>query len=627
MPAPSTWNTPSTSPRPSRSKVAGSSSGMDWRSRAIPCRRWICAQARAMTVSVDSPRKSTLSSPSEFEHLHLELRHGADRVVFRRAFGGAVERNVVGQRTVGDDHPGGVRPGVARHALQAHGRVDQVLQVRRQLVGFLEGRHALQRLRDGHRFAGDVRHELGDPVDLGERDVQHAADVPQRRPCPQRAEGDDLSHLVAAVALGGVLEHARPLVVLEIEIDVRHRDPAGIEEALEDQPVFERVDQRDLEAVGDDRARRRPTGVVPDALLAGVAAQVPHDQEVGFEAHLVDHVQLIVQALADLGPRSPFAKPLLEPGRAQRPQVRVGGRPVRHVERRQVVALEVQVDAAPFGDEQGIAQRLGDLGEQRSHLVRGSQVVGRIGHAHAVGVGAQRPGLDAQQDVLQLGVLGVDVVHVVGGDEARRVALGQIHQAAVDRRQLADLMRLQLKEEALRAEDLEVPVHQPLGVFRAPIRQGARDFAGQAAGGDDQAVAVSRQEIMIDARAIVETFQLGGAGKLQEISVAGVVFRQEELMEGARVELRVPVAHAPRGEVGFHAQDRLDARALGGAIEVDHAEHRAVIGQRQSRHAQFAGALHQVRDAAQAVEQRVFGMDVQVNKRHGHSGVPVVPSL
>ena len=82
-----------------------------------------------------------------------------------------------------------------------------------------------------------------------------------------------------------------------------------------------------------------------------------------------------------------------------------------------------------------------------------------------------------------------------------------------------------------------------------------------------------------------------------------------------------------RGEIGFHAQDRLDARAFGGAIEVDHREHRAVIGQRQGRHPQLRALRHQVGDAAQAVEQRVFGMDVQVNERHGHSGVPVVLSL
>ena len=161
------------------------------------------------------------------------------------------------------------------------------------------------------------------------------------------------------------------------------------------------------------------------------------------------------------------------------------------------------------------------------------------------GLARQRPGLDAQQDVLQFGVLRVDVVHVVGGDELRRVALGQFQQPAVDRRQLGHLVRLQLEEEPLRAKDLEVPVHQALGMFGAAAGQGARDLAREAARGDDQAFAVCCQKVVIDARPVVEAFELGGAGDLQQVAVAGVVLGQEKLVEGATVELRVPVADAP----------------------------------------------------------------------------------
>ena len=61
------------------------------------------------------------------------------------------------------------------------------------------------------------------------------------------------------------------------------------------------LDQGDIQAVGHDRAGRRAAGVVPDALLAGVAAQVPDDQEIGVETHLVDDAQLVIQALAGFG--------------------------------------------------------------------------------------------------------------------------------------------------------------------------------------------------------------------------------------------------------------------------------------------------------------------------------------
>jgi hypothetical protein len=46
-----------------------------------------------------------------------------------------------------------------------------------------------------------------------------------------------------------------------------------------------------------------------------------------------------------------------------------------------------------------------------------------------------------------------------------------------------------------------------------------------------------------------------------------------------------------------------------------------VIGQGQGGHAHLFGALDQLLDIAEAVEQGVFRMDVQVNKGHGNEDV------
>ncbi len=81
---------------------------------------------------------------------------------------------------------------------------------------------------------------------------------------------------------------------------------------------------------------------------------------------------------------------------------------------------------------------------------------------------------------------------------------------------------------------------------------------------------------------------------------------------------------APR-HVRFHADDRLDACRFARAVKVDHAEHRAVIGDRQRVHPGVGGALDQPFDLAQAVEQAEFGVDVQMDKIFlvGHGGSPV----
>ena len=61
---------------------------------------------------------------------------------------------------------------------------------------------------------------------------------------------------------------------------------------------------------------------------------------------------------------------------------------------------------------------------------------------------------DAQQHVVRLGLLGVDVVEVVGDDE-RQADLGrQAQQLLVEPALLGEAVVLELEEEAVRAEDV-----------------------------------------------------------------------------------------------------------------------------------------------------------------------------
>ena len=105
-----------------------------------------------------------------------------------------------------------------------------------------------------------VRDGLRDPVDVAVGVAQDAADVADRRPGEHRAERDDLGDVVVAVLAGDVGDDLVAPAVLEVDVDVGHRHPVGVEEALERQLVVDRVDRRDAEGVGDDRARARCPG-------------------------------------------------------------------------------------------------------------------------------------------------------------------------------------------------------------------------------------------------------------------------------------------------------------------------------------------------------------------------------
>jgi hypothetical protein len=436
------------------------------------------------------------------------------------------------------------------------------------LIQLLERRHVFERLAQRNRFAGDGRDELGHLVHFGERDVEHAPHVAHRRARGHRAEGDDLRHLVVAVALGGILQHARALIILEVEVDIRHRNAAGVEEALEDQPVFEGIHQRDVQGIGHQRAGGGAARVVPDAAFAGKAAQVPHDEEVGVEPHGVDDIQLVRQALGERGLGCPLAEPAAQPLLAQLVHV-AGGRVIAgDGEIRKVVALERKVHLATLRDEPGVVHRLRHLGEEAQHLLLVPHVVTAVRHPHAVGLGHQCAGLDAQQDVVRRAVLGHDIMHVVGGHQLRLVARRQVDQLTVDRVQLGDLVVLQLEEEMIAPEDLEVPIQQARRVRIAALHQGAGQFRRQAARGANQACGMRGKEIVVDAGLVVEALQLRGRGDLEQVAVAGVVLGQEQQVKGIAVDARIPFGHAARGEVGLHT-DTGRAGSRGGVEELN----------------------------------------------------------
>ena len=208
----------------------------------------------AQDGQVGEAQEVELEQAQGLHAVHLVLGHERVRV------GGPLERHELGQRVAADDHAGGMRRGVARHALELAGDVDELVDALVALVHLAEGRGDLERLVElDAQLVGDG---LGDAVDLAVAVAHDAADVPDRRPGEHRAEGDDLGHVVLAVLAGDVVDDLVAAGVLEVDVDVRHRHAVRVEEALERQLVDDRVDGRDAQRVGDDRAGALPRHVV-----------------------------------------------------------------------------------------------------------------------------------------------------------------------------------------------------------------------------------------------------------------------------------------------------------------------------------------------------------------------------
>ena len=81
--------------------------------------------------------------------------------------------------------------------------------------------------------------------------------------------------------------------------------------------------------------------------------------------------------------------------------------------------------------------------------------------------------------------------------------------------------------------------------------------------------------------------------------------------------IRLPVGMQAGRHVHLAADDRLDPGFSGLLVELDRAEDVAVVGHRHRRHPEFRRFLHEFPDAHRAIQQRVLGVEVEVNEGIG----------
>ena len=196
------------------------------------------------------------------------------------------------------------------------------------------------------------------------------------------------------------------------------------------------------------------------------------------------------------------------------------------------------------------------------------------------------------------------------------VSLLQAQQVSADLVLLLQALVLNLQEEILRAEDVAVEASGLARGVVLPFRQPLGDLALQAAGKPDQPLRVLRQEFLADARLVVEAVERGLRDDLDQVAVALVVLGEHDqvvvvVAVGRRAVHAVVVLLA---DVELAADDRLDAVLLRGIVEMHRAEDVAVVGDGDGRHVQLGHARHELVDVAGAVEQRVVGVQVKMDK-------------
>jgi hypothetical protein len=284
-----------------------------------------------------------------------------------------------------------------------------------------------------------------------------------------------------------------------------------------------------------------------------------------------------------------------------------------------VLSLEVQLDVAARGDGQRMVAGLRRLGEEPAHLGGTFEIdVRRVDHP----VGVVRPlaRADRAQAVVSLMVFLQEKMHIVRRHEADAHLRRQLDQARPHARVVA-LVALQLDEEPLRAKNLQVALGGLPGRFPVAARHRGRDLALETGTGADQPFLTLGENLLVDTRPVVKPVEIAGAGQLEQIPVAGEVLRQQNQMVRriGNGGLR-PVEPAARRDVGLDPDDGLDVRGPGLGIELDRAEHVAVVRDGHRVHAQLLALLEEPLERDGPVEQGILAVQMEVCKSFvGHS--------
>ena len=223
-------------------------------------------------------------------------------------------------------------------------------------------------------------------------------------PCRAVTREDVLDHLLALLARR------------QVDVDVRPFAALFGEEALEEQLHADGVDGGDAERVADGAVGSRAAPLRQHATLAGVARDVPHDQEVAGEVELLDHAQFVLElALRALGKRMAVARARAVEGEA--PQQRRLRLAVFGGEGGEAVAEVAHAEGAALGDLARRSEPRGAIGEAARPLRRCEQM--------ALGVGREATSRGVEGDVVAQAGEGVEerairlarVAHVVGRDD------------------------------------------------------------------------------------------------------------------------------------------------------------------------------------------------------------------
>ncbi|EXI76663.1 MAG: hypothetical protein AW07_00062 [Candidatus Accumulibacter sp. SK-11] len=282
----------------------------------------------------------------------------------------------------------------------------------------------------------------------------------------------------------------------EVDVEVGHRYPLGIEEALEEQGVAQGIEIGDAERVGNHRAGARAT---PRADRTAVAFcpvdEVGNDQEVARKAHLDDGVGLELQArvvrralgLAHAGVGEELLQALLEAGYRLLAQVVGESHSRRRRKIRQVALAKGDLQVAALGDLDRVGECCRVVGEQFEHFFAALEILLFGMEAGSARVAEHVAFGDADARLVRVEILAIEKLDRVRGDQWQPEFRCQVGGGSDQLVLLRQPGALHFEVEGVGKQ--VAPLPRALGrLFAVALQQRFRDIARRRAGERDQPV-------------------------------------------------------------------------------------------------------------------------------------------
>ena len=453
-------------------------------------------------------------------------------------------------------------------------------------------------------------------VDVGKRYVVNARDVLYRALRLHRAESEYLTHLVAAVLSRDVFDDLSSSFKAEVHVEVGRRLSFGVEKTLEKQVVSQRIHVGDMNGIRDDAsdaaASARADGY---PVLSRVIDKVPDDQIVVRKAFRNDDVELVFRAGAQLvryGAVSLDQSVVSHLAQIFRGRETVG----RNVRRLKVLLFYRDVTLFHYLD--GIRDRLRTPRKQLHHLVVRLHIEFVRVELHSRRIVDRLARLYAKQNVLHHRVLAFYVMHVVRRDDLDAYLARKTDEKRIYLLLLGNSVILKLDIKIPFFEHIAQHYRILLGSFVISREQKAGDPARKTRRTAYHAFRVLFEKLYVDARLVIKTVDVRHTVHLHEVAVAVVVFGyKKQMVEVGRTSALLVHILA---SVKLAADYRFYAQSLARTVHREHAEHIAVIGDRDARHTLGYCRFEQRKMLALgkprgSVEQTHIRVDVQMHER------------